>query len=246
MDKIPPELLHNIFIQLNLQQRLLCLNVCRSWWRVLDKHSLFYSVEMREDNLQFYRMMKLLQQFPDRAAQVVNLDVVIAADSFFNSRKLINIFPNARVIRVTPYAVLRLLEFVRHNLLTETTHLKPTVESLSEYHHCDLLSQMLYSGLLGRLKVLDLNFHGVEDVPPILSQLKDLPVLKKAHVTILSLHPGYGHYCTLYSLALEPGSHNLSLPFANRVMKFHNFYQFQRICKNLLHNSDNHVNLNMW
>jgi hypothetical protein len=68
MDKLPPELLHKIFIQLDLQQRLVCLTVCRSWWRVLDQCCLFYSIVLRNEDDYFNRSMDMFERLPDRAA----------------------------------------------------------------------------------------------------------------------------------------------------------------------------------
>jgi hypothetical protein len=63
MDKLPAELLHKIFIELKLEQRLKCLTICRSWWSVLDSYGFFYDIILRESNKgkRFNRFMDMLK-----------------------------------------------------------------------------------------------------------------------------------------------------------------------------------------
>jgi hypothetical protein len=76
MDKLPAELLHKIFIELKLEQRLKCLTVCRSWWRVLDRYSLFYDLLLEEgDDNGLNTFMDTLKHLPNRAAQVEKIQL---------------------------------------------------------------------------------------------------------------------------------------------------------------------------
>ncbi|KAI8880289.1 hypothetical protein K501DRAFT_275706 [Backusella circina FSU 941] len=183
MDKLPPELLHGIFAQLDLKQRLVCLLVCRSWWNVLDRYSLFCNVELKEEKDQFKKFMGKIKLLPDRAAQVEVLDIVLQTKTSLNRRELFNIFPNARVLRVKPQKVTAHSIFTFYGRPIEITHSRSRVEILSDIHHCDLASQLLYSNLGSRLKVLDLDFYERSDAITVLSQLKNLPVLKSLSLT---------------------------------------------------------------
>jgi hypothetical protein len=125
-------------------------------------------------------MMKMFKRPPDLAAQVEDLDIELKSDSLFNSRRLLNIFPNARVMRVTHGSGLHSSKSKVHNNTEHivTTHLTSRIESLSDIHPCNLMSQIIYSDLGGRLDDLYLNFKCVSRSSIIVSQLKGLPVLK--------------------------------------------------------------------
>ncbi|KAI8880283.1 hypothetical protein K501DRAFT_302292 [Backusella circina FSU 941] len=179
MDKLPSEILHKVFIQLDLQQRLICLLICRNWWNVLDRCSLFYDINLNEDDDQFDRMMDIFERSLDRAAQVEMLDIKIKPDTRFNKRMLLNIFPNMRVLNVIQGVVSPSSEFSSFPTHIDMTHTKSKIEFLSDTNHCELVSQMLYSNLGNRLEALTLNFNKVPDTSAVISQLKDLPVLKR-------------------------------------------------------------------
>jgi hypothetical protein len=70
MDTLTSEILHNIFIHLELKHRLVCTLVCRRWWHILDKVSLFYCIEIIQRNNTFKKCIHQFEQRPHRAAQV--------------------------------------------------------------------------------------------------------------------------------------------------------------------------------
>ncbi|KAI8880916.1 hypothetical protein K501DRAFT_275137 [Backusella circina FSU 941] len=178
MDTFPPELLHNIFIPLDLKQRLICTRVSRNWWYVLYGCSLFYDVHMKKAETKFNRYIDMFKRPPGLAAQVEELDIEVAFGTRFNRRELLYIFPNARVMSIEPYQSTLFSDFSHFATHIDTAHSK--LESLSDFNHCELASQMLYSNLGGRLKTLCLNFEVLPDMHQrILSQLKNLPVLKR-------------------------------------------------------------------
>jgi hypothetical protein len=177
MDKLAPEILHNIFIQLDLKQRLECLRVCRSWWSVLDGYSLFYSVKLTRENNQSNRMINIFKQLDERAIQVEELDMRITSDSQLNKRELLNIFPNVRVLRLEP--LISITPSITHEVPIDLKHSVSKMECLYDFYHCESTSHLLYSNLGGRFKTLHLWFDQVIGTPTILSELKDLPVLKK-------------------------------------------------------------------
>jgi hypothetical protein len=182
MDKLPSKILNKIFIQLELQQRLKCLLVCRNWWKVLDKYSLFYDIHLdeSENKHQLDRFIDMFERLPDRAAQVEELDIAFLPETSFDKRSIVNIFPNARVVKTIPSLPIL---FFRDNGHFKTpidlTHSNSKIEFLSDHSNCELTCQISTSNLGGRLEVLYLNLYRVPDVHNIFSQLKGLSVLKK-------------------------------------------------------------------
>jgi hypothetical protein len=181
MDKLPSEILNKIFIQLDLQQRLVCLRVCRSWWNVVDKCSLFYDIHLDEtqNKDRFDRFINKFEQSPERASQVQVLDMVVLLKTRFNKRKLLHIFPNTRVMRMKSSIGAMFQSKSRFTTPIDLSHAKPKVEVLFDANHCELASQILGSNLGGRLGVLYLDFHFIPGSHAIMSQLKELPVLKQ-------------------------------------------------------------------
>ncbi|KAI8879755.1 hypothetical protein K501DRAFT_302990 [Backusella circina FSU 941] len=179
MDKLPPEIFHRIFTQLDLKQRLVCTLVCRSWWNILDRYSLFCNVELKKGKDQFNRFIDMIERLPDRAAQVEELHVVIKSDTCFNKRRFLNIFPNARVLRVESDWTTEYSESSEFTTPIDMNHSKSKVEFLSDFHHCELASQLLSSNLGGRLRTLNVDFCQVPNTLAVICQLKDLPVLNR-------------------------------------------------------------------
>ncbi|KAI8876369.1 hypothetical protein K501DRAFT_279495 [Backusella circina FSU 941] len=90
MDRLSPEILHRIFIRLDLKH----------WWSVLDGYSLVYSVHLPEYAFRFSNRANMFERLLAGASQVEELDIEMSSHSLFNRRIIIKIFPNARVIRV--------------------------------------------------------------------------------------------------------------------------------------------------
>lgn len=92
MDHIPVEILHHIFIQLELKDRLECMLVCRFWYDTLDGRSLLHSLYIPSGR--FHRVKDMLERLSYRNTQVERL--IIDVDSDFDKRKICNMFPNLR------------------------------------------------------------------------------------------------------------------------------------------------------
>jgi hypothetical protein len=165
MDKLPPELLHRIFIQLDFEQRLACTLVCRSWWSVLDKYSLFYNLVLKKDKDHFSRFINMFKQSPDRAAQVEELDIELKDSYKFNRRKLLNIFPNTRVLNVEKYFDSDGFMFRHYKRHINNSHSKAKLEHLSDFYQCELVCQIISSKLGVRLKTLCLNTGSIPNTP---------------------------------------------------------------------------------
>jgi hypothetical protein len=179
MDKLPPEILHTIFIKLDLQQRLKCLLVCRSWFSVLDRYCLFFDIKMDADKEQFSRARRMFKGFPERAAQVEQVHVYIKDDTLFNRKELFKFFPNAREMKASPDWGSGHAERSRFTRNINLTHSKSRLQVLHDCGHCELVYQMLYSNLGAQLHTLFLDCTGEFGGKVIFSKFENLPVLKK-------------------------------------------------------------------
>jgi hypothetical protein len=238
MDNLPTEILHRIFIQLELKQRLVCTLVCRNWWQILDTYSLFCNVELKKGKEQFNRMINMFERSPERASQVEELHVVIKNDLDFNKRKLIHIFPNVRVMRVESDWTTASSNVSLFTTPIESRPLKSKVKFLSDFHHCELASQLLYSNLGGRLETLFLDFCQVPITRPVISQLKDLPVLKKLtlrspKIRLVDLENIHKNIQSIHNLALDsvtitPDSMPSDIVPATSITRLKFYYGSQR------------------
>jgi hypothetical protein len=149
----------------------------------LDSCSLFYDIHIREeDEDEHVWVLEKLEELSDRAAQVEELIITFPPFNWFNTRALFNIFPNARVMRMYRNENPSRFKPCHFAEPIEIIHSESKVELLSDINHCELMSQMIYSNLGGRLKELDLEFFDTRERSIVVSQLKDLPVLKKLHL----------------------------------------------------------------
>ncbi|KAI8884211.1 hypothetical protein K501DRAFT_271880 [Backusella circina FSU 941] len=108
---LPNEILHKIFIRLNLKQRLACMLVCCNWYYLMDKSSLLYHVVLADNKGLSTRFMDIIKCSLQHAVQ---LEVLILEGCFsfnFNTGTLYNISHNARVIEVTHTTDLRGIHF---------------------------------------------------------------------------------------------------------------------------------------
>jgi hypothetical protein len=237
MDKFPPEILHRIFAQIGLQQRLVCLLVCRSWWRVLDGYSLFYDIDfyetwdksMRLDYAhlmkfrdRFNRIINTLEQSPRHAAQIEE----IYFGSHPNARKILKVFPNARVIKMESD-----FSSTYSGQLIDIIHSKSKVEFLSDIDKCDVASQLIYSNLGGRLRTLYLDLESSDtEETSVAHQLKNLPVLENLSLSFprINLHTLEGIHKNIPSIQnfaleymyLQPGNLPLDIIPATAITKF--------------------------
>lgn len=168
MDKLPPEILHRVFIKLDLKERVICALFCRKWWNVLDRTCLYYNVTTNSIVIKFIKFMRMIKQFPHRATQVQELNVYNSILRGFNKRSLCIIFPNARVIHVDKPKIEpdQLVHFTQQ---LDMTHLKSKVEELHDSDYCELAIQINNSNLCGRLHTLHLNSMPFSMNPVILS-----------------------------------------------------------------------------
>jgi hypothetical protein len=182
MSKFPLEIWHRIFIQLDLHERIKCTLVCQSWWQILDKYSLLCNVELIHNQDQFIDFMDMIERFPHRANQVLELKLDSCLGPSFNKRTLLNIFPNVRVLEVewNLHMPDNSGDYKYFRKPIEMINSTPKIKVLHDSIFCELASQMLVSNLDGRLEELQLDFQGLNGIyiRAVQDQLKDLPVLK--------------------------------------------------------------------
>lgn len=180
MDKLPLEILHKIFVLLALDERLTCALVCRSWWRALDDHCLFYSVEIKAKYYYFGRFINMMQQSPHRAAQVQELNLDHCLPHFFNKRDLCELFPNIRHVALANSTAH--FDFWKPLKLAQRT---AKVESISESANFEYTSQLITSDLCGQLRYLKLDFYTIcIHHDKTIAQLKNMPVLQHSFFVI--------------------------------------------------------------
>jgi hypothetical protein len=144
---------------------------------------LFYDIHIREgDEDEHVWVLEKFEELPDRAAQVEELIITFPPFNWFDTRALFNIFPNARVMRMYQNENPSRFKPCRFVEPIENRHSESKVEFLSDINRCELVSQMIYSNLGDRLKELDLQFFNTRERSIVVSQLRDLPVLKKLHL----------------------------------------------------------------
>jgi hypothetical protein len=181
MEKLPLEILQNTFTLLSLNDRTVCLRVCRHWWSVLDKYCLFYNVVINKSN-KFTQFMDLMERSPRHAAQVEMLNISWHPPTSFNKRVICTMFPNARILD------LGWCEYTYFEEPLVVSNSNSKIQSISDNGHCELLSQILFSNLGACLKSICLYFNDdTSNSRAIVSQLKNLPVLKSLKMQRLAM-----------------------------------------------------------
>jgi hypothetical protein len=184
MSILPAEVLHEIFIQLPLLQRLECMLVCRQWRHTLDKRSLLHNVSIHNTE-SFQKFNAMIERFPSRASQVEYLELSYCIHRRYDRRSIPDIFRNVRTVNLRTARGERNLSVYRKPLQTESTSTK--IEHITDYGDCNLILHLISSNLGSTIKSLelDLSFDEKEN-DRIISGLKHLPSLEE-----LALASGY-------------------------------------------------------
>jgi hypothetical protein len=203
MDKLPSEILHSIFIQLDLQERLTCLTVCTRWRNVLDKGALFYSFTITNNN-QFRRFMRGFERLPDYASQVEEISLHGLSRFDFNNRSMFDTFLSVRMISAQR-SFSELNQPFRY--ISDLVYSKPKLEYLSDIGDCTLLFRIISLNLASQLNTLNLDFENFQHCQNVVSQLKDLPILKRlyigrARVKVLDLEMIHDNLSSIQNFAL--------------------------------------------
>jgi hypothetical protein len=184
MDKLPHEVLHRVLVQLLWEEKKQCRLVCKRWANIMTGREF-------QCNNRFYikdlpslaTFFTLLSEKPQLANQVEYLTIDFIGD-YFDTRKLVNIFPN--LIKVVIYhestSISRPYDYYdtldRPALELKTGSIS-SIEYLHDFYHCELTRFLLSNGLCARLETLVLNIAALEEAPnDLLPSLKNMPVLK--------------------------------------------------------------------
>ncbi|KAI8882313.1 hypothetical protein K501DRAFT_273824 [Backusella circina FSU 941] len=196
MDRLPTEILHSVFIQLPLRQRLECTLVCRYWSDLLRKRSLFHTVVMEEEDI-CDRFLEMIQRFPARAYQVEILRLDNSLDTMFDNRKICNIFPKARVIEITSGGIHD--EFIHFNKRpVELIISKTQITHLADYDECELACELMNTKRCSRLKYLKICMDSEKD-----SSLHFVPQIKNLPMTLDHLETLHDNVPTLKTFTFD-------------------------------------------
>jgi hypothetical protein len=186
MNRLPPEILLNIFSRLHVCDKVEVKRVCRNWWRILDDACLFKNAELSTMDLQFKRFMAMMKHSPHVAARVEELQITLEPSVYFNKGELVTTFSNAKVIKMVrgPNRSTPWRGCGRYSNIDRPIEMACSTSKLRVLHDCtkcELAAKMLECNLCPKLEELELNFYKctTRKAPVILNRLKDLPALKK-------------------------------------------------------------------
>jgi hypothetical protein len=185
MDKLPPEVLISTFIHVPFRSRIRCALVCKSWWRILNECSMFHNIDIQNSEF-FTKFMDRIKRSPHRAAQVHEFSLTNVLLSDFNKRILVDVFPNARVLKMIdewePWTTIAKCKYFSKPI--ELTHSKSNIRVLHDSVHCEMASQLFTSNLCGKLEELKLTLEDSinESAHFVMNQLNDLPFLKRLYL----------------------------------------------------------------
>jgi hypothetical protein len=176
MDHVPVEVLHEIFIRLDLKNRLQCMTVCRYWYDILDRRSLLHTVDISRSR--FLGFKDMVERHSYRGAQVTSLRLEIDSEHGFDKRKLYNMFPNLQELYLKNGGGTATEEYMNKPFHFNCSVTK--LETIGDFGECELTCQLAFSNLCNGLKSLVLNFCGTSYsmTSSVISQLKNMPVLE--------------------------------------------------------------------
>ncbi|KAI8879323.1 hypothetical protein K501DRAFT_303605 [Backusella circina FSU 941] len=176
MNKLPTEVLSQIFVFLHQQDKVECMTVCRKWANAIESCSLFQTIRIDSDE-QLNRLMAKVQQEPKQGLRVERLILNLNLHNV-DMNGLPLLFPNVRV-------------FIYYEIsfdlsLTKRQPYFPwhkTIQHMSEYPNTIHAQQTLSSGICPRLTRIAV-FEGKPFTKPtylgkdFIGLLKNAPVLK--------------------------------------------------------------------
>jgi hypothetical protein len=208
MNHLPLEVLHEIFIKLVYRDRLECLEVCRLWYDVLDRHSLLYDVNLTSEEYPAFKSMLERQLY--RATQVERLSITYTPGCGLDKRKLCNMFPKLRQLKIEGYtynAPITDYSSKPFHFLHSTSNLN----KIKDFGDCKWILQLAQSNLCNTLKTLELDFFHTTDADianNIVPQLKNMPVLenvviRKFRLKLTDLEAMHQNLPSITSLKLD-------------------------------------------
>jgi hypothetical protein len=178
MNRFPLEILHEIFIKLDFEDRLECLVVCRLWYDVLDRHSLLYDVNLTSEEYPAFKGMLERQLY--RATQVERLSIAYSPGCGLDKRTFCNMFPKLRQLQIEGYTY-RAPITDYYSKPFHFLHSTSNLNKIEDFGDCKWILQLAQSNLCNKLKSLEIDFYhkaeaGIDN--NIVPQLKNMPVLE--------------------------------------------------------------------
>jgi hypothetical protein len=174
MDKLPHELLHQIFINLTLMQKQECMYVSPLWRDIIRERSLLHTVYI-PNRFIYHKLILLAQREPALAKQVEYIKVHRGQMDYCNTVWLLDLFPHLREIKLT-YLSPSPITMVTKELdpITRKSH----ITCLRDSERCTL-TQLLVDHHCQHLVRLSLKLITYINIPQdILALLKKMPSLK--------------------------------------------------------------------
>ncbi|KAI8881455.1 hypothetical protein K501DRAFT_274615 [Backusella circina FSU 941] len=200
---LPSEILHQIFLLFDQQQKVECMLVCRHWAHVITTSSLFHTVRMSSMS-GLNKLVDKIQREPEQGTKVHRLVLNLSIKENFDMSVIPALFPNIRVFY---------LYQCENRKSLRTMNVQPWykyMETMGEYSGLHLAEQLLASSMCSNLKKLSINveFWDAEIIPllvnaPSLTELRmtnvfltidDLEVL---HMNLPRLQTMIFRYCEL-------------------------------------------------
>jgi hypothetical protein len=179
MDRLPSDILYEIFIELPFRQKLECMLVNRQWENLIGTTCLFHTIyiDKSKPSQHFYKkFMDKMEQVPSLRHQVMNLSVT-RTQRDVDRKRILFLFPNIRRIEMkSMYS--KSLEDSNEDLEAVTS--RNRVEYIRDLGGCELTRAMAMFNRCFYLHDLDLNLEALSlaDIN-IFSELKNMPVLKR-------------------------------------------------------------------
>ncbi|KAI8878521.1 hypothetical protein K501DRAFT_304700 [Backusella circina FSU 941] len=208
MNQVPVEILHQIFIKLDLKNRLVCTLFYRFWYDTLDQSSLFYNLDI--STRQMPKLEGMIKRFPHRGMQIESLELLCTVDSTFDKRIFFNLLPNLQELVLKGHHV----QNTRRNDSSnkEFHFLRPTIklERMVDFGQCELTRQLVMSHECDRLKSLVLNVLEIDDLTSnhVVSKLSNMPMLeslrlKNVKVKLMDLETMHNNVPSIRDVQLE-------------------------------------------
>jgi hypothetical protein len=208
MNRVPVEVLREIFTKLDSKDKLECMLVCRFWYDTLDQFTLLCRFSLK--NHRFPKFKDMLTLFPHRATQVEYLTVNHRLKPYLDKGELCNMFPNLREISFNIDSRRRAPQ-IHTAKPFQFLHAICKLEKIKDFGGCELAPQLAMSNLCINLKSLELDFRDfitAGTANNVVSQLKNMPVLKELSMTgiefkLMDLEIMHSNLPSLKRLCLE-------------------------------------------
>ncbi|KAI8881457.1 hypothetical protein K501DRAFT_334707 [Backusella circina FSU 941] len=178
MNKLPSEILYEIFSLLGQEQNLECMRVCWSWAHTLALSNLFRTVRIFTMN-GLNNLVERVQKEPEKGTKIECLIFNLSIDDNFDMSLIPILFPKIRTFYLYHYRNKQKLEMV------STGDWNKHIQYFTEYTSSHLATQLLASGLCLHLKELSVDITpSNREIIPLLTSAPYLEKLKIANLRV--------------------------------------------------------------